>query len=220
MIARLVDRRFGVHQQRDQVLDLRLGEDPVVSEARHQRARVVSLGVPQLAVGVLAHVVGVAAQLAELVERRPDGAKRHFLGRQLVAGVAVAADRAGRVVGVLLAAAFLRDLLAVLPVAQVLAVRRPRDRREVRLFDLLGDLLRQRLARVLSAELLRLVLVEAVESRLSARGERRLQHRRRLGPGLRVGGRGVGGTTQDERSARPCNDPCNDDLVHGIPFSA
>ena len=103
-----------------------------------------------------------------------------LLRRELVARVAVGADRTLRVVGILHAAAFLRDLLAVLPVAEELAVGRPLDRREVRLLDPLGDVLRQRLAGVLAAGLLRVVLVhEAVELRLAPLVERGLEHRRR-----------------------------------------
>ena len=111
------------------------------------RARVEGLGVVDLAVGVALRVRAVTAELAEPVEARPDRAEGHFLRRELVTGVAVGADRAPRIVGELLAASFLRDLLAVLPVAQQLSVRGIADRREVRLLDPLGDVLRQRLAR-------------------------------------------------------------------------
>src|SRR4051794_15647257 len=65
----LVDRRLRVGQQRDDVLDLLLGEDALVAEARHVRAGRERLRVVDLAVRVLACVVGVSAQLAELVER-------------------------------------------------------------------------------------------------------------------------------------------------------
>ena len=108
--------------------DLLLGQDAVVAEARHVRAGAVGLRVPHLAPGVAAHVVGVAADLAEVVERRADGAEADLLLRELVAGVAVGADRPLRVVGELEAGAALRDLLAALPVAEVLAVGRPADR--------------------------------------------------------------------------------------------
>ena len=106
-----------------------------------------------------------------------------------------------RIVGILHAAAFLRDLLAVLPVAEVLAVGRPLDRREIRLLDALRDVLRQRLARVLAARLLRLVLVEAVELRLALLLERRLQHRGGLGVELPSS---VGPVAQPTRIAANC----------------
>ena len=88
-----------------------------------------------------------------------------------MARIAVAADRSLRVVGILLAAAFLRELLAVAPVTHQLAVRWPFDRDQVDLLDLLGDVFWQRFARVLGARLLRFVLVEAVHAGLAARLE-------------------------------------------------
>jgi hypothetical protein len=67
-----------------------------IVKARHFRAEVEGLGIPDLAVGVLLGLGGVAAQFAELVETRPDGAERGFLGCDLVAVVAVAAYRQSR----------------------------------------------------------------------------------------------------------------------------
>src|SRR5262245_5361135 len=104
-----------------------------MTEARHAAARRVRLGIPHLAVRVLLDVDAVAAQLAELVEARPDRPVRELLWRKLMTGIAIGADGTLRIVRILHAAAFLRDLLAVLPVAHVLAVRGPLDRRHVRL---------------------------------------------------------------------------------------
>src|SRR5262245_441767 len=108
-----------------------------MTEARHARAGRERLRVVDLAVGVLLHLRREAAQLAEVVERRADGAERELRLAELVAGVAVAAGGILRIVAVLHADAGLRDALAVLPVAQVLAVRRVLDERELRLLEAL-----------------------------------------------------------------------------------
>src|SRR5437764_10903247 len=99
-----IDRRFGIHEKRDDVLDLRLGQDALVPEARHVRACAVRFGVEDLAVRVPAGLVVVAAELAELIERGTDGAERHFLRRELMTGVAVRAGRGFGIVRVLHAA--------------------------------------------------------------------------------------------------------------------
>src|SRR6185503_11670092 len=113
----LVDRRGGVEQQRGQVPDLLLGERARVAEARHLRAGVVGLRVPDLAVHVALGLRRVAARLAEAREARADGAVRLFLRRDLVAVVAAAARLAG-LVAPGHAAAALRDALPALPVAE------------------------------------------------------------------------------------------------------
>src|SRR5690349_206690 len=79
-VCLLVHRRLRIQQQRDDVLDLLFVQDARVARARHVRAGVVGLGVPDLAPGVLddrsgGGAVGVrhAAQLAVLVEAGADG---------------------------------------------------------------------------------------------------------------------------------------------------
>ena len=122
--------------------NLLLVEDALVAGTGHVRAGVVGLGVPDLAPGVLhdglgrlAGRIGHAAQLAVLVETRPDGAKGNFLLGDLVAVVAVAAiDRAGGV-GEGVAPAVLGNLFSFAPVAQVFAALRPLHRPEVFGFD-------------------------------------------------------------------------------------
>src|ERR1700674_5770295 len=86
-----VYRGFGIHQQRDDILDLLLGEDAHVAEARHVRASGERLGVVDLSVNVLLHLGRVAAGLAEVIEWRSDGAERELRFRELVAGVAIGA---------------------------------------------------------------------------------------------------------------------------------
>src|SRR5260221_13084561 len=122
--ASLIDGRLRIHQQGDDVLDLLLGEDAVVPEARHVRARRERVRVVDLAVRVLLQVRREAADLAEVVEARTDGAVGELGPRELVARVAVAAGRNRRIVAVLLADAGLGDLLALLPVAEIIAVSR------------------------------------------------------------------------------------------------
>src|SRR4029077_4810247 len=65
----------------------------------------------------------VAAYGTEAVQARPDGAERGLLGRELVAVVAAAAEGGARLVGPLQTAAVLRDALAILPVADQVALR-------------------------------------------------------------------------------------------------
>src|SRR5690606_4485432 len=103
-------------EQRDEVLDLLLGERAGVAEARHLRAGVVRLGVVDLAVDVALHVRPVAALLAEAEQARADGAVRALLRGELVAVVAAAAAGA-RLVAPHAAAAALRHALGALPVA-------------------------------------------------------------------------------------------------------
>ena len=120
----LIHRRLRIHQQRDDVLDLLLVQDAVVSEARHVRARRVRLRVVDLAPGVLLDLGRKAAQLREVVQRRPDRAVADLGLAELVARVAIRADRRVLRVRPLEAGAALRDLLAALPVAEI-ACRRP-----------------------------------------------------------------------------------------------
>src|SRR5258706_15832109 len=119
-VLSLVDWGFWIHQQRHHVLDLSLGEDAVVAEARHVGAGREGLGVVHLRVSVLLHLGREAAQLAEVVQARPDGAERKLRLAELVAGVAVGARGSGWIVVELLAGSRLRDALALLPVAEVL----------------------------------------------------------------------------------------------------
>src|SRR3954469_1687577 len=123
----LVDGRGRVEQQRDQVLDLLLGERAGEAEARHLRARAVRLGVIDLAVDVALHVVARAALLAKAEQARADGAVGKLGGREAVAVVAAAAGGLARLVGPLHAAAVLREALAAFPVAHQSALRE-RDR--------------------------------------------------------------------------------------------
>jgi len=93
-----------------------------------------------------------------------------------MARVAVGADRSFRIIGELLAASFLGDLFAVLPVAAEPAIGGLADCREILLLDPRGDILRDRLAGVLAAHALRFILIESIERRLTRRLERRLHH--------------------------------------------
>src|SRR5207237_3294388 len=117
----LIDRRCRIEQKRGDVLDLLLAENALVAEARHVRARRERFGVVDLAEGIALHVNAIAAQLPVLIEARPDRAERELGFRQLVAGVAVGADRAFGIIGKLLAATLLRNLLAAFPVTEQLA---------------------------------------------------------------------------------------------------
>src|ERR1700751_5745708 len=110
----VIDRRRRVEQQRRHVLDLLLGQDALVAEARHVAARDEGLGVEYLAIGVALHFHAVAARLPILIQAWPDRAEGKLGLRELMAGIAVGADGAVRIVGELLSASFLRDLLAVL----------------------------------------------------------------------------------------------------------
>src|SRR5258706_9249047 len=96
-----VYRGLRIHQQRDDVLDLLLGQDLLLAEARHVRARRERGRVVDLAVGVLLHLRREAAQLAEVVERRSDGAERELRLPELVARVAIRARGNGGVLAVI-----------------------------------------------------------------------------------------------------------------------
>src|SRR6185312_11873121 len=168
----LIDRRRGIHEQRDDVADLLFGQDVVVTEARHVRARRKRFGVVDLLPRVATCFVGVAAILAEPIERRADRPVRKLLRRQLVACITIRAGGLLRVVGVLEALPALRDLLAALPVADEIAVGRIADRVEIGLLDALGGGRRQRALRVFAADALRFILVETRERRLTVRLER------------------------------------------------
>src|SRR6218665_2310118 len=105
-----------------------------MAEARHAGAGVVGLGVPELAPGVLDDRLGLrrgrvgdAADLAVLVQARADRAERDLGPADLVAVVAIAPARFAGLVGPGHAAAVLGELLALLPVAEVLAVAGPLD---------------------------------------------------------------------------------------------
>src|SRR2546426_11130481 len=88
----LIDRRCRIEQERGDVLDLLLGENTLVAESRHVRARRERLGVVDLAEGIALHVNAIAAQLPVLIEARSDRTERDLAFRQLVAGVAIGAD--------------------------------------------------------------------------------------------------------------------------------
>src|SRR5690348_14787249 len=135
----LIDRRRRVDEQRDDVAYLLLGQDPVIAEARHARARGERLRVVDLLPCVATRLVGVAAQLAEVIERRADRAVRKLLRRKLMTRVAVRTSRPLRIVGVLEALSALRDLLTGFPVADEIVVARVADRRQIRLLDALDD---------------------------------------------------------------------------------
>src|SRR6478672_8131689 len=75
----LIDRRCRIDEQCDHVADLLLGQDAMLPEARHVRARGECFGVVDLVPRVLARCVGEAAPLAEAVERRADRAIRKLL---------------------------------------------------------------------------------------------------------------------------------------------
>src|SRR5437867_11644789 len=95
----LVDRRSGIHQQRNDVPDLLLGKDMAVSEARHVRARGVRLCVVDLAPRVFARFIGEAAQLSEAIQRWTDRPVRDLLRRQLMTRIAGGSRRALRIGG-------------------------------------------------------------------------------------------------------------------------
>jgi hypothetical protein len=99
-----------------------------------------------------------------VLQARADGAVGHFLLRQLVAGVAVAAAQATRRIGLdeadMATGTHRGELLAFLPVTDQLAVDRVADRRLVGFFKLRADLARRVIA-VLPAETHRFVLVDA-----------------------------------------------------------
>src|SRR2546429_597742 len=173
--ASLVDWGVGVEQQRHQVRDLLFGQHAVVPEARHVGAGRERLGIVDLAVGVLLDRLARAAQLAELVEARADGAERQLLLRDLMAVVAAAAGRTGRVVGELLAGSALRDALALAPIAHELSGARVTDGRLLRLFDPVAHAFWQ-LTGMLAAERLRVILPQASDRRLAASPERGLYH--------------------------------------------
>src|SRR6185369_13434391 len=97
-----------------------------------------------------------------------------------MARVAVGAGWDLGVVRILHATTFLGDPLAGFPIAEILAVFRPLDGGEIAFFDAFRDILRQRLARVFAAGLLRVVLGESVKLRLALLPERGLEHRGRL----------------------------------------
>src|SRR5258708_14079393 len=77
--------------------DLLFRQHAVVPEARHVGAGRKRLGVVDLAVGVLLDRFARAAQLAEPVEARADGAEGKLLRRELVAVVAAPARGPGPV---------------------------------------------------------------------------------------------------------------------------
>src|SRR5207253_6511681 len=139
----LIDRRCRIEQKRGDVLDLLLGENALVAESRHVRARRERFGVVDLAEGIALNVNAIAAQLPVLIEARSDRAERELGFRQLVAGVAIGADGALGIIGKLLAATLLRNPLAVFPVTEKLAVGGIADRGEVRLLDRRGNILRR-----------------------------------------------------------------------------
>src|SRR5258706_10506893 len=80
-----VYRGLRIHQQRDDVLDLLLGQDLLLAEARHVRARRERGRIVDLAVGVLLHLRRETAKLAEVVERRAAGAQTEVPLPELVA---------------------------------------------------------------------------------------------------------------------------------------
>src|SRR5690606_20000748 len=172
--ALLVDRRFRIEQQRQHVADLLLGQDPGRAESRHLVARLEGMRIPDARPCVPHHLGRVSAQLAVVVETGADVAEGNLVARKLVAGVAVAAGlRAGLVV-VLEAAPRLRDLLALLPVAQELSVGGVLHVGERLLLDALGHLLRDRTPLVLRALALQVRLLETVEPGLPPFPERAL----------------------------------------------
>src|SRR5258706_3894702 len=155
----------------------------LLAEARHVRASRECGRVVDLAVGVLLHLRREAAQLAEVVERRSDGAERELRLRELVARVAIRARGNGGIIVELHPSAPLRDPLAFLPVAEKLAVGRIPDECLLLLLDALGHLFRRRLFGVVAAHALRLVLVEAVALRPFTGLEQRLLPSQPPGPG-------------------------------------
>src|SRR4051812_20816965 len=169
----LVDGRGRVEEQRDQVLDLLLGERAGEAQARHLRARAIRLGVVDLAVDVALHVLAGAALLAEAEQARSDGAVGELRGREPVAVVAAAAGRLARLVGPLHAAAVLRQALAALPVAHQPALR---EGDGLHLLGLYGFRhVGRRMVVRLGADLLQAILHDAVHAGLAARMEVALQ---------------------------------------------
>src|SRR5437868_5055335 len=131
----LVDGRRGIHQQCDDVLDLLFGEDAVMAETRHVGAGRVRIGIEYFAVGVALNVGAIAPRLGELIQTRANRAVRNFFRIELMTRVAIGAHRTFRIIGVLHAATFLRDPLAIFPVAEILAVGRPFDGRKIGFLD-------------------------------------------------------------------------------------
>ena len=124
-----VDGRLRVEQQRHQVANLLFAQDARVAEARHVRACLVGLGVPQLAPGVVNDGFAVgrsrvtdAAQLAVVVQAGADRAVGQLGLADLVAVVAAAAIGIVCLVGPGQAPAVLGNSFAFNPVAQQLAV--------------------------------------------------------------------------------------------------
>ena len=119
-----------------------------------------------------------------------------------MARIAVGTRRNCGIIRELLAAAFLRNFFAVLPVAQIFAVGGPLDRLEIDFFDAIGHILARHLAGIRRARLLGFVLVEAIESRLTTCGKRCLEHLRGARVDFRVRRRAGAARHQECR----CND--------------
>src|SRR5690606_3232450 len=124
--------------------------------------------------------VGHAAQPAVLIEARADGAEGDLLLGDLMAVVAVATVGRTRLVAPGHAAAALGDLLAFLPVAEVLAASRRLHRLRIGGLEGLGLRLGQRLTKRLRAGGVGRVLLEPVELRNALRMEGRLDDLLRL----------------------------------------
>src|SRR5260370_3636725 len=88
----LIDRRRRIEQERGDVLDLLLGENALVAESRHVRARRERLGGVDLADGIALHVNAIAAQLPVLIEARSEPTERELALAQLVARPAIGGD--------------------------------------------------------------------------------------------------------------------------------
>ena len=103
--------------------DLLRRQPAVQSEARHVGARGEGVGVVDLVVGVFDDLVAGAAQLAEVLQARADGAVGDFLLGQLVAGVAVAAAQAARRIGLYTLNIVARSITAM--ISQISGVLKP-----------------------------------------------------------------------------------------------
>src|SRR5690606_2203538 len=119
----LVDGALGIHQQRHDVLYLFDGQHLVRPEPRHVGACHVRLRIVDPLVHDLCFRFGIVAVLAVAEQARAQCAIAHLALRELMTGVAVAAVlTTGRVVRKAQAVARLRQLLALLPIAEKLAV--------------------------------------------------------------------------------------------------
>ena len=131
-----------------------------MSESRHDGARRIGVRIVDLPVSVTLRLGPVTSELSKLVQAGPDRPVGKLLGRELVACVAVTANRAGGIVGELLAASLLRNLLPIFPIAEQISIGRILDGRQIERFNFLRDVAWRCLAGEFAAKVLRSALNE------------------------------------------------------------